>query len=207
MWCISCQLCQYPRWGDLNEATEDHLQKEILDSDQRMPLEQVAICPARGWTMMESSWPSWPKPQTQFSAMNHDNYRRPMARRDESCEEVLAVVRDAHWQVLAALALLEDKIERLRCSFSHRHSGTCKHSGSCWHSGGQRRSWTVDSQARVFQGASCHGQAQSPSPFWSGWWVTFTHSLPESSPRRDTATNEAHRLLLPTWGDGRAPGD
>ena len=37
------------------------------------------------------------------------------------CEEALAVVRDAHWQALAATVLLEDRIERIS------HSVSCGH--------------------------------------------------------------------------------
>ena len=36
----------------------------------------------------------------------------------DSCEESLAVVRDANQQALVATALLEDKIDRLSCSLS-----------------------------------------------------------------------------------------
>ena len=45
-----------------------------------------------------------------------------------SCEEAIMVVRDAHWQTLVAVALLEDMIDRLS------HSLSCSHwcSGSHW---------------------------------------------------------------------------
>ena len=56
-----------------------------------------------------------PSPQAGFIAMNHTNYERFMAGKQDSCKEALAVVRDAYWWALASTALLEDKIERLSC--------------------------------------------------------------------------------------------
>ena len=56
---------------------------------------------------------------------------------------------------------------------------------------------------------SCHGDsarrwAQPSSPSWLGQWVTFTHSTPKSSPKRDTSVKQPHLL---TWGNKRGPGD
>ena len=119
----------------------------------------------------------------------------------DSCEEALAVVRDAHWQALAAGALLEDKIGRL----SHSLSCGCWCSGSCRHLGNHwQRSQNASCQIRVPQVASPQGeptrrQAQFPSPGQLRWWVTFEHS-----PEKDARFAEPN---LPTWRDNRGGGD
>ena len=127
-----------------------------------------------------------PSPQARFIATNHANYERFTARKEASCEEVLAMVRDAHQWALAATALLEDKIERLshclsyqwsgshRWSRSHRGSGSQRCSGS--HRG--RRSQSRGCQAKDPLVISCHRDSakrwsQSPSPSQWRWWATF----------------------------------
>ena len=113
---------------------EEHLHQEVLDS--------VKECLWCKWIPVllreELSWhpTSAPRhnPQADYSTRNHATYDRFRNMKRDSCEEALAVVRDAHWQVLAAMALLEDKIGRLSCSLSHGHqcSGSHRCLGSCW---------------------------------------------------------------------------
>ena len=73
--------------------------------------------------------------QARFATTNHANYGQFTARRVDSCEEVWAMVRDAHHWALTAMALPKDKVERMSHSFSCRCSGSCWHSGSCRCSG------------------------------------------------------------------------
>ena len=58
-------------------------------------------------------------PQTNYSTRDHTTYDRLRDMHWGLCEEALAVVRDAHWIALVAVALLEDKIEMLSHSLSH----------------------------------------------------------------------------------------
>ena len=105
-------------------------------------------------------------PQAEFNARNHNTYDRFMDIKWDSCEEVLAIARDAHHWVLGATALLEDKIERMSCSLSQSHQ--CSGSHRCSGSHQQRRSQTADHWTKVSQATSHHGdtakrQTQSPA--------------------------------------------
>ena len=140
-----------------------------------------------------------PGPHTRFTAAYHANYERFTATKQDSCREVLAMVRDTHWRALVAVALLVDRIERMGHSLSHQHSGSHQNSGSHqW-----RRSQTMEHQTEVPQVMSCHGDtakrsAQSPIPPWPRWWVTFakgwTPSSSKNSPGKNTRIGRAHWL-------------
>ena len=110
---------------------------------------------------------------------------------------------DAHQQVLVAVALLEDRIERLSHSvtYDHQHSGSCRQSGSHRH-----RSQLAGHPLQVLQAASHHGgsvrQAKSPSPCRLRWLVTFTKPSHESSSERDAGIGEPHPLTWSEWGLG-----
>ena len=105
-----------------------------------------------------------------------------------SCKEPLAVAQDAHQWVLAATALLEDKIERLSCSLNQ----CCRHSRShkCL---GSHCEMSQAPQAESCQGGSSKGWTQSPSPGWSRRHIIFDHDFKE-----DTRAREPHPL---TWED------
>ena len=146
-------------------------------------------------------------PQAKFDARNCTTYDRFMGIKQDYCKEALAMARDAHWWALAATTLWEDKIERMSCSHSHSHwcSGSHRHLGSYW----QRKSHTVDHQTKVPQVMSCHGDpakrwAQSLSPSQSRQQVTFSHSSPKSSPKRDISVKRTPPTNL--GGESR-PGD
>ena len=68
------------------------------------------------WSLVGTPSPS---PQARFIATNCANYERFMAGKEDSCKEALAMVGAAHQWALAAVALLEDTIERLSHSLSH----------------------------------------------------------------------------------------
>ena len=101
-------------------------------------------------------------PQPEFNARNHATYDRFMGSKWDSCEEALAMPRDAHQQALSAATLLEHKIERMSCSLSCscQCSGSHRCLGSCW----QRRSGTVDHQTTVPQVMSHH---RDPARRWA----------------------------------------
>ena len=118
-----------------------------------------------------------------------------------SCEEALAVARDAHWQALVAAALLEDKVERLSCSLScsHQCSGSHRCSGSC-----RQRPQAGSHQNKAPQVDACKEEssrrsAQSPSPVWLRQWVTF-----EDSPGEDVRGEEPPLLA---WADDKGTGE
>ena len=103
------------------------------------------------------------------------------------------MVRDAHWWALEATALMEENIEHLSCSISHRQSGSCRQSRNC-----RCRSWSVGHPSQAPQ-AESHWEdpvrwAKSPSPARTRWQVTFEESSLESSPERYMAVKE----LLPS---------
>ena len=62
----------------------------------------------------------------------HATYDHYKDLKEESCKETLAIMLDAHQWALAAVALLDEKIERLSHSLSsnHWHLRSHKHSGS-----------------------------------------------------------------------------
>ena len=124
-----------------------------------------------------------------------------------SCEEALAIVRDAHQQALAVAVLLEDKIERLNHSLScgHQCSGSHRHLSSHW-----QRSQTVSHQTKVPQVVSCQGEptrwwAQFPNPLQLRWKVTFKDSLKKDARAEETPpTNlrdEEEQAFHPTGPD------
>ena len=157
--------------------TEELLCQEILDS--------IKECLQCKWvpTLLGEELSHHPTstsrcdPQADYSAQNCDTYDQFKDMTQGSCEEALAVVRDAHQQALAATALLEDKIERLnlslscscQCSGSHECSGSHRHSASHWW-----RSWTGSHQTKVPQVKSCQGsqpegKLSPPTPCnWDG---------------------------------------
>ena len=183
-----------------DEKMEVHLHQEIIDSIKECLWNKWV--PAQPEDELRQSPGSVPRldPQAEFQARVCSTYDWFMDVKWGSCEEALAIAWDAHQQVLAAAALLEDKIKRL----SHSCSGSCISSGSCQ----QRRPQNMGCETQVPQVTSCHGDsarrwAELPSPSWLRQQITFANSSPESSLERDTGVKEPH---LPTWGDKRGPG-
>ena len=181
------QLHWLHRRGEFDEAMEDLIQQEILDS--------VKECL---WCKLSSALPE-AKPrqsladiprldlQAEFNPSTCATYDRFMGYKQDSCKEALAMARDAHQLALVAAALLEDKIKSLSHSLSHGCSGSYWHSGSHRHLGShQQQSRTANHKTKVPQVASCQGEptrkwAQPPSPVQLRWWVTYKDS-PENMP-------------------------
>ena len=167
------QLWRSPGELPCDEEMDDLLCHETLDSikehlwhkqDTTLPGEEFSWCPTSTPRLTIA-------PRTMLTI---DWFKDTMWG---SCEEALAVARDANWQALVARALLEDKMDRVSHSLSHG----CQCSGSHWHSGNhgclgnyQWRSQTVGHQTRVPQVESHQGEpnrrkAQSPSPIEPRW--------------------------------------
>ena len=118
-----------------------------------------------------------------------------------SCEEAIAVVRDADQQVLAAMVLLEDKIERLSHSLScgHWQLWSHRHSGSHWC---RLRTGSCPNKAPPgsIMPRGIHQEVSPvPSPMWLRWWVTF-----EDNPGGETRAGEPCPL---TWEDDEGTGE
>ena len=163
------QLQWLPGKMPCNVETEEQLCQEILDSVKEClwhkwdpTLQEELRCPTS--TLRHD-------PQADYSTQTHANYGWLKDMTWGSCQEALAVVRDAHSQVLVAVALLEDKIERLRCSVScgHWQSGSHRHSGSCWHRLRTGSHLTKTPQTASHQGGPPGGDASPPAPCtWGG---------------------------------------
>ena len=114
--------------------TEACLCQDILDSIKECLWHKQI--PAQTGEELGQSPVSIPRanPQADYGTRNCANYDRFGDMMQGSCAEALAVVRDTHWQALAAMVLLEDKIVRLSHSLGCgcQCSGSCRHSGSHW---------------------------------------------------------------------------
>ena len=157
--------------------------------------------------------PRWRTPRTpaevEFYAQTQATYNHFGHLWDwqqESQEEALRVVKEAHCWALATVAMLEGHIEWLNCSVSCGQHWSCGHSGSCWHSGsrwhsrsrGHSRSRSCRShRGQMALPAGCpedpaRRQAASPSPVRPKRWVTFEdpedtkvkHTSPPTTPNR-----------------------
>ena len=193
LYCNFYQLWRLPGKIHCDEEMEAHICQEIPDSvKERLWHKWFSVLLGPELRQNPANVP-WLDPQAEFNARNYTTYDRFMVVRWDSCKEALVMARHTHQQPLAASALLEDKTERMSHSLSHscRCCRSCRCLGSCQ----CRRSQTVDNQTKVHQVMSHHGDpakrwAQSSSPFWSRWQVTFTHLSHKSSPKRDTSVKE-----------------
>ena len=126
------QLQRLPRRGWWEEATKEWLHQNILDSlKECLWLKWLSAQPEEWCRQMPANVP-WPDAQSEFVAANCHTYEGFMALKEDSCEGMLAIARDAYCWVLAAEAMLEDKIEWLSNSISCHCSGSHQHSGSLW---------------------------------------------------------------------------
>ena len=160
IYCNMYQLCRSPGKMLCGKETEECIYQELLDPfKEHLFHRQLPTLPGEELRWGPAVAPR-PDPQADYSARNHATYDRLRDVNQGSCKEVLALARDAHWQALADIALLEDKIERLSQSLSCSHwcSRSCRHSGSCW-----QRSQTVSHETKSPQVMSCHG---NPAQRW-----------------------------------------
>ena len=101
--------------------------------------------------------------------------RRTQKKDDNSCDHALTKAREAHWQVLPAAHLLEEKIERIsqlatrmwptnyHCSYSHSHS-------RMWSQGCHRRHANTPAgrdHSKVPRGTWAQSDWEDMSPSWT----------------------------------------
>ena len=79
-----------------NEEIEAHIPQEILDSVKEcLQHKQLSALPGEEPRWNPAGIPRL-NPQANFQTRNHTTYDRFMAVRQDSCEEALAIARDAH---------------------------------------------------------------------------------------------------------------
>ena len=186
------QMRRSPRRSPCNEEAGERIHQEILDTiKEGLWCRWVSAQPDEELKQTPTG-PSKTDAQTEFQAKAHATYNHKNMRWDP-CKEALAIARDPHWQVLVAIALLEENIEWLSCYVTHGWSGCCQCSGSCQCLGSCRKSQLAGHQKQVSSAVSHNGDpvkrcTQSPSPTQPRWWVIFA----ESSLERDMAVQELH---------------
>ena len=138
--------------------------------------------------------------KADYSTWNHANHDQLKDTMWGSCEEALAVVRDAHWKVLVVTALLEDKIGIKL--FSQPWSPVLRESQVLKQPLMQIPDWEPSDQSPP-GGITPRGVNQEaspvPQPQQLRQWVTF-----EDNPREDTRTGGSCPL---TWGDEEGTGN
>ena len=124
------QFWRLPRRGQWEEATMECLHQDVLDSlKECLQLKQPSTQPEEQCRQMPANIP-WSDAQSEFVAANCYTYEKFMDLKEDPCEGMLAIARDAHCWALAAVAMLMDKIEWLshsiswQCSVSHQCSGS-----------------------------------------------------------------------------------
>ena len=90
-------------------VTEECLHQEMLNSIKECLWHKQDPAPPEE-SKCPASTPGM-NPQADYSTQDCTNYDWLKDMTRGPCEEALAVARDAHWQVLAATVLLEDKID------------------------------------------------------------------------------------------------
>ena len=114
------QLQKLPRWSPCDRETEEQVCKEILDSVKECLWCRQDPTQLEGESKWSHASTSKMDAQVEFQAKTHATYNHYKGMHQDSCEKALAKVRDAHWWVLAATALLGENIECLSWSVSHQ---------------------------------------------------------------------------------------
>ena len=134
------QLHRLPGWGRCEEATEEQLCQEVLDSiKEHLRVKQPPAQPEKQWMQLLAN-AHRPDPCMAFAAMNCETY-----------EEMMALARDTQQWALVAVAILEEQIERISCSTDCWHSTSCWQSSICWCSANCRSSQSSEWQEEVSQ--------------------------------------------------------
>ena len=126
------QLQRSPSKSPYDMETEESIHQEILNSIKECLQHRGVHAQLEERLKQSPTKASRPDPWTKFQVRVCTTYDHFMDLKEGSCEEALAVPQDAHQWALAALALLEEKIERLSYSVSCRWSGSHRCSGRCW---------------------------------------------------------------------------
>ena len=100
----------------VQRATEQHLLKEIHDSIKEcLQLKWPSILPEAEQRQLPVNTPQ-PDPSTEFAAANHSMYEKFTATKCDSYKEMMALMRDAHWQAMVAATILKERMERMSSS-------------------------------------------------------------------------------------------
>ena len=151
------QLHRLPEKGQCEEATEEQLHKEVLDSiKEHLWLKQLPTHPEREQMQLPADAPQ-PNPHMAFAAMNCSTYEFSAMNR-ETYEEMMALMRDNHQQALVAAAILEEWMERMSCSASWQCPTSCHWSSRHWWSSSHRRSRSLGQWQEGSQVTSCYGE-------------------------------------------------
>ena len=186
------QLSRSPGRSPCNEETGEIICQEILDLvkehlwhrwDSGQLEEESRQSPTGTRT------PRMPA-QAEFHARMQATYNHYRNMQWDLCEDALAVAWDANNQVLVAVAMLEDHIERPSCSVTHGQPSNQGQLGSHLHlhsqgcSRSHRRCLSAGQQEWVLSvvghtGDSAKRQAPSSSPTRPRRHYTFEESSPE----------------------------
>ena len=115
------QLQRLPRGSHYKEGTEEHLCQEVLDSIKEHLWHKwpsTLLETEHKWRPADSHRPN---PQAKFTAMHCATYEQFAATQWDLCKEALATTGHTHQCALAAMALLEEKIECMSHSLSDQH--------------------------------------------------------------------------------------
>ena len=194
------QLKRVPSMNPCDVEMAENIWQEILNSVKEHLWHRWECAQLEEESGQGATSASRPDPWSKFQQRVHATYDHFWDLTEGSCKQVLAVHSDAHRWVLAAMAFLEDKIERLSHSISHGHQWLGSHRQSWSHQ--WRISRAADQCSREPPTSSHCGEhasrrAQSPSPLHSRWQVTF-----EDSP---SVGADNSRLL--SWADKMVWGD
>ena len=90
------QLWRLSRRGQCEEATGEHLYKEILDSIKEcLWFKHPSAQPEVEWRPLLADIP-WPDPCMEFAAANCHTYKEFTAVKQDLYEGMMAIARDAH---------------------------------------------------------------------------------------------------------------
>ena len=148
------QLQRSPRRSPCDEETREGIFQEILDSVKECLWHRQVSAQLEEELRQSPTSASKMDTQAEFRARAHATYDHFNNMWWDSCEEALAMVRDAHQWALVAAALLEENIEQLSHSVTCGQSGSHWCLGSCRCLGSHRRSQSAGHQKQVPSAAS-----------------------------------------------------
>ena len=178
------QLWRSPRRSPCDEEIGERIHQEVQDSVKECLLHRQVSAQLEEELKWSPTGTSKMDIQAKFQARTHATYDHFKKMLWDSCKEAIAMVRDAHWWALVAMALLEENIKWLGHFVTHGQSGSHQCLGSHRCSGSCRRSQLAGHWKQVPSAASCNGDSVKrhthlSNPSQPRQWVTFAESSPE----------------------------